>query len=328
MLRPVRLALSPLLAVAALAATATGRAGAGVSIPAPGLVHRSETRDGRRWHLVTVELGKPGLAVHVSREASKGRTLSQIALAEGATVAINANIFRDGFSLCGVAFSRGEAWREIDASSCVHGFGWGRAPSTFQLVSTKALDGLPAGMTDLVSGYPTLVRGGVPCDGRAPEVCAIPAAAPSSFVGPNPRTLLGVDKDRKRMFFVVADGRELGAAAGLSLLEASVFLRDTVGAWDAVNLDGGGSSELWIASEGGVVNVPSDGAERPIASAIVVRFDPTQSASAPTALPAEPPAVDAPASRDRGRSAAAAPTFVFFVVAGVGLWLWSRNRDG
>jgi exopolysaccharide biosynthesis protein len=33
---------------------------------------------------------------------------------------------------------------------------------------------------------------------------------------------------------------------------------------DAINLDGGGSSALYIASEGGIVNRPADGHERSV----------------------------------------------------------------
>lgn len=317
---------APLLALSMAVLTVPATAGAAITVPAPGIAHRSETRDGQRWHAVTIELGRPGLAVHVSREDQKGKTLSQIAKAERAAVAINAHLFRAGFSLCGVAVARGTPWKAVDATSCVHGFGWGREPSSFQLLSTSGFGALPAGLTDLVSGYPTLVRGGVACDGKAPDVCAIPPAAPAAFAGANPRTMIGVDRERKKLVLVVADGREVGAAAGLSLVEASTFLRDTVGVWDAVNLDGGGSSELWIGAEGGVVNAPSDGAERPIASAIVVQYDPTLAPSSPTALPVEPPSVDERVGRDRRRGAAAGPMFVAFALAGLGYWIWSKRQ--
>jgi hypothetical protein len=41
-----------------------------------------------------------------------------------------------------------------------------------------------------------------------------------------------------------------------------------LGAHKALNLDGGGSSEMWV--KGKVVNKPADGEERPICSAILV----------------------------------------------------------
>ena len=312
-----------LLSAVLVAAPAAARAA--VTSPAPGIAHRSETRDGQRWHAVTVTLGHPGVAVHVSSEASKGRTLSQIARAEGATVAVNAKLDRPGFSLCGTAFSRGIAWRAVDSTTCAHGFAWGRQPSSYQLLSTKDLVALPPGLTDAVSGYPTLVKGGVPCDGQAPASCAIPAAAPAAFVGPNPRTMLGVDKDRTRLLLVVADGRESGAAAGMTLAEAARFLRVELGAWDAVNLDGGGSSELWIGAEGGVVNAPSDGAERPIANAVVVRFDPTNAPASTEGHAREPPAIAERETGDRRRAAATVPLVIALALGGLGLWVWSKS---
>jgi hypothetical protein len=40
---------------------------------------------------------------------------------------------------------------------------------------------------------------------------------------------------------------------------------------DAVNLDGGGWRALFIAAEGGVVNQPSDGGERPVMNHLGIR---------------------------------------------------------
>ena len=42
----------------------------------------------------------------------------------------------------------------------------------------------------------------------------------------------------------------------------------SLGAQDAMNLDGGGSSELVL--KGDIMNTPSDGQERPVASALGV----------------------------------------------------------
>ncbi len=192
--------------------------------------------------------------------------------AEGAQLAINGQIFRKDFSLCGVALARGAPWSRVDDRACGHAFGWSADLRTWTTFAGRGLGGgpFPPGVTEAVGGYPTLVRGGVPCDGKRAEVCAVPSLAPADFQGPNPRTFFGVDRARTKAFLVVVDGREVGTAAGMTLVEGARFMAATVGAWDAVNLDGGGSSELFIAREGGVVNAPSDGEERPIADAIVV----------------------------------------------------------
>lgn len=58
---------------------------------------------------------------------------------------------------------------------------------------------------------------------------------------------------------IVADGRQSGYSKGMTLGELQrLFLR--YGAQTAINLDGGGSSEMWF--NGSIVNRPSQGRER------------------------------------------------------------------
>ena len=64
------------------------------------------------------------------------------------------------------------------------------------------------------------------------------------------------------------DGRQSGAA-GMTLPRFAEFMA-SLGLTSAMNLDGGGSSTMVI--KGGVVNSPSDGFERSVTNAIVVRF--------------------------------------------------------
>jgi exopolysaccharide biosynthesis protein len=76
----------------------------------------------------------------------------------------------------------------------------------------------------------------------------------------------------KGCFLLVAiDGRSPGRADGMSLMEVRIFARE-LGCTDAINLDGGGSTTLYVKGEkgNGVVNVPSDGSERPVKSIIYV----------------------------------------------------------
>lgn len=83
--------------------------------------------------------------------------------------------------------------------------------------------------------------------------------------GRAPRTAAGITKDN-RALLVVVDGRQ-SHSAGFSLLELALFMQE-LGAVDAVNFDGGGSSEMIV--EGEIVNRPSDGSERNIGSALLV----------------------------------------------------------
>lgn len=82
--------------------------------------------------------------------------------------------------------------------------------------------------------------------------------------GRAPRSAVGLTANT--VLLVVVDGRQ-AASAGLTLLELALFMQE-LGAVEAMNLDGGGSSELVIGDK--VVNRPSDGRERKIGDALAV----------------------------------------------------------
>ena len=73
--------------------------------------------------------------------------------------------------------------------------------------------------------------------------------------GPHPRTAMGVTADNK-VVLVVVDGRHEGRAYGVTLPELAQLCL-ALGCRDAINLDGGGSSTLFIRGRG-VVNHPCD----------------------------------------------------------------------
>lgn len=80
----------------------------------------------------------------------------------------------------------------------------------------------------------------------------------------HPRTAVGYSSDNKKVYFCVVDGR--GVSAGVRTKELGYILK-SAGAATALNLDGGGSSAMYI-KELGVVNTPSDGKERPVCNGI------------------------------------------------------------
>ena len=106
---------------------------------------------------------------------------------------------------------------------------------------------------DAVGGDPILLQDGAPT-----SICASCAR--------QPRTGLGVTADGK-IILVVIDGRRPHWSRGATLGELRSILSD-LGAVDALNLDGGGSSEMVV--DGEVVNRPSDGRERHITNAVLV----------------------------------------------------------
>ncbi len=89
----------------------------------------------------------------------------------------------------------------------------------------------------------------------------------------HPRTAIAINRGNKLILMVV-DGRN-SQANGMSLIELSKVLQ-WIGAKDAMNLDGGGSSTLYISGYN-VVNYPSDNklfdheGQRPVANIIYVK---------------------------------------------------------
>ena len=79
-----------------------------------------------------------------------------------------------------------------------------------------------------------------------------------------PRTAIG-QIDTLHYIVIVADGRQDGYSIGMTLPELqSLFVQ--YGAQTAMNLDGGGSTELWF--KGQIINRPSGGRERDMSDII------------------------------------------------------------
>jgi hypothetical protein len=121
-----------------------------------------------------------------------------------------------------------------------------------------------------VGGGPQLLARGRPRVRGAAEGFD-PLSAPwfhGSFVAArHPRTLAGVRADGG-LLLVTVDGRRPGWSAGVTLPEAARVMR-SLGARDALNLDGGGSTAMVV--RGRTVNRPSDQAgERPVSDVLAV----------------------------------------------------------
>lgn len=89
----------------------------------------------------------------------------------------------------------------------------------------------------------------------------------------HPRTAVGAGRHR-RLLLVTVDGRHANAA-GMNLHELTALMR-WLGCRDALNLDGGGSTTLWLRPHG-VVNYPSDSkqwvhtGERKVSNVLLVK---------------------------------------------------------
>ncbi|GAA0267870.1 hypothetical protein GCM10010302_02040 [Streptomyces polychromogenes] len=118
----------------------------------------------------------------------------------------------------------------------------------------------PAPVTAL-GGRATLVAAGTPLnhDGEANDAAA-------------PRTAVGLSRDGRRLSLVTVDGRQRDSG-GLTLTGLGALMH-RLGAYEALNLDGGGSATLLAAHAGATAptleNSPSDGHQRPVPNGLVL----------------------------------------------------------
>ncbi|MDB5097331.1 MAG: PhosphodieSPTER glycosidase [Cyanobacteria bacterium RYN_339] len=114
---------------------------------------------------------------------------------------------------------------------------------------------------DAMGGGPTLLE-----HGNVHVLARQQHFRPDVAYGRAPRTAVGLTEDGKYML-VCIDGHQPGYSVGATLTELAWTMKD-LGATEALNLDGGGSSTLWM--QGHTINRPSDGSERPISTALLV----------------------------------------------------------
>ncbi|MFZ5968946.1 MAG: phosphodiester glycosidase family protein [Bacillota bacterium] len=126
---------------------------------------------------------------------------------------------------------------------------------TYSNVSDLNIENLALSM----GGGAVLVKNGTPLSSFTHDI-----------KGNNPRTALGISQDRKEVILVTIDGRT-SSFTGVSQIELAQIM-SSLGAYDAINLDGGGSTDMVLRPLGDqnkiVVNNLSDGAERRITNGI------------------------------------------------------------
>lgn len=123
----------------------------------------------------------------------------------------------------------------------------------------------------VVGGWPRIVLNG---RNVAKWADIVEGTFPRFSAGRHPRTAVGISRDSVTLYLVTVDGRR-ESDSGMSLVEmANAMLQ--LGAYDAMNFDGGGSTTMVI--EGKVVNRPSDqSGERPVGSALLIIVDSARS---------------------------------------------------
>ena len=115
---------------------------------------------------------------------------------------------------------------------------------------------------DITNGVARLIK-----NGKIDITWEQEKAARSFAENRHPRTGVAMLKDGKFLMITV-DGRQPGVSVGMTLQELANYLF-SLGATDAMNLDGGGSTTMFL--DGKVVNTPSEkGEERKVSDAIIV----------------------------------------------------------
>lgn len=117
------------------------------------------------------------------------------------------------------------------------------------------------GVTQIIGGGPRLLR-----DGELQITGEEERFKDDILIGRAPRTAIGITADNK-LLLVTVNGRQPHISVGMTLSELGNLLIE-LGALQAMNLDGGGSTTMVIRNL--VLNLPSDGKERPVGNAIVV----------------------------------------------------------
>lgn len=116
----------------------------------------------------------------------------------------------------------------------------------------------------IVGGWPRILQDGVNVAGDA---ATVEGTISRNAEARHPRTAIAFSRDGKRLWLYVVDGRTT-ASVGMTLVELADALR-ALGAWQAMNFDGGGSTTMVI--DGAVVNTPSDPTgEREVGNAVLV----------------------------------------------------------
>ncbi|MDH5589717.1 MAG: phosphodiester glycosidase family protein [Gemmatimonadota bacterium] len=229
-------------------------------------------------HVVEADLGRCDLALEVVRaedreESGSGHELvtSMVSRGGGALAAVNADFFTPEGNAVGTEIVSGV----VGTARARPTLSWrpGGAPwmGEARVTGDSVWVGWPVslrdgdGRTQAVGGFPDLLDGGVRVGDL--EVASRPAFAAAR----HPRTAVAFSPATGRFWMLVVDGRQDPYSVGMTLPELT-SLTVALGAVEALNLDGGGSSVMVVG--GTARNRPSDpSGERPVVNGLALVRD-------------------------------------------------------
>ncbi len=173
---------------------------------------------------------------------------SEIASSNNAIFAINGDYY--GFRNDGVIIRNGTVYRDDPVRDAMALFGDGTM-QTYNEEEVSSSDLLAQGAANTLSFGPILIQDGKIASDFS-NVKIDTNFGNRSIQNANPRTAVGMIAPNHYVF-VVVDGRSEGYSRGMTLTELANVMSD-LGATEAYNLDGGGSSTMYFM--GRVVNNP------------------------------------------------------------------------
>jgi hypothetical protein len=116
----------------------------------------------------------------------------------------------------------------------------------------------------VVGGWPRIVEAG---RNVALAADSVEGTIPRFSRARHPRSALGISRDSATLYVVAVDGRQQ-TSVGMTLEELADAMI-SLGAYEAMNLDGGGSTTLVVRDS--IVNKPSDAnGERPVGNVVAI----------------------------------------------------------
>ncbi|MFZ9886976.1 MAG: phosphodiester glycosidase family protein [Myxococcota bacterium] len=233
--------------------------------PAPGVryLHR-QTDEPKDIHALVIDLDTPGLRLRATKAEERGRTVSDFADLVGATAAINGDFYAAGHTPIGLAVGEGHVWPE-SADTTAWSFLACTSDNRCEIDDSGEARAPGADWHSVVGGNHLLVSDGIARSEAEDEACG------EFCTTMHPRTAVGLDEAGRNLIFVVIEGRQ-PPLLGMGLARVAALLVE-LGAYTALNLDGGGSSALVVQGER-VSDLPSAQLEeRPVANHLAVIHD-------------------------------------------------------
>jgi hypothetical protein len=211
-----------------------------------------------RVHLVQLDLREQRLRLQVSPPHARGLTMDRLAVDSTVLVSINASFFGRQHVPRGLTVSDGLVWDGVFLPETSPSLACDRAQLCAMHFTPPPL--APASWFNAVSGTPWLVRDGQVRtevdDGSCESLCA----------RKHPRTAMGLDAAGRNLTLVLVEGRQ-GAVLGVSLSPLAQWMQ-SLGIHNAINLDGGGSSTLWLQGKAVMGRPHNEPAERALSAAL------------------------------------------------------------